>query len=348
MGYCHEFGVVIEPACDHEMVAGRDACSCPECGVVCTGKFGGCPTVWARGPVAVGVGRRTRRDREVGADRHSDPGASPPAMTNLLVPLSESMPTDDDGAEPTEDRLAAIAQELDVRHRMIAEAMASLSNDVARAEAAMAEQLQIERRSFAEVRSNAAETARLLRVAVDEAHARLADAQRATEDARVTFERSQDVFDAQREGMAEAVAALNSTRHGLEQRVAHLDETLPRSRAAAETALAAAETANEAEARLLEQCDRIGEIIDLTDRLEQRQRRLVDELDRLLSRAEDLQRLTQNRLGRIPTDIDATSFTEFRRASRRIGRIEPLAWLALAVSAGASAIAIIAVATGAH
>ncbi|MGH9127000.1 MAG: hypothetical protein ACRDZ8_20090 [Acidimicrobiales bacterium] len=32
------------------MIPGRGACSCPTCGAVCKGKFGGCSDVWAEGP----------------------------------------------------------------------------------------------------------------------------------------------------------------------------------------------------------------------------------------------------------------------------------------------------------
>jgi 5-formyltetrahydrofolate cyclo-ligase len=53
MGWCHEFGVQIQPDCGHPMQADRDSCVCIECGTVCTGHFGGCPDVWARGPVPV-------------------------------------------------------------------------------------------------------------------------------------------------------------------------------------------------------------------------------------------------------------------------------------------------------
>ncbi len=37
------------------MVAGREACSCPECGTDCKGKFAGCVDVWSRGPRQVTV-----------------------------------------------------------------------------------------------------------------------------------------------------------------------------------------------------------------------------------------------------------------------------------------------------
>lgn len=50
MGWCQEFGPQISEGCDHAMVAGSSACSCPHCGAVCKGKFGGCVNVWARGP----------------------------------------------------------------------------------------------------------------------------------------------------------------------------------------------------------------------------------------------------------------------------------------------------------
>jgi hypothetical protein len=50
MGWCHEFGTQVHLGCDHPMVAGANACHCDECGFVCTGKFAGCPDVWARAP----------------------------------------------------------------------------------------------------------------------------------------------------------------------------------------------------------------------------------------------------------------------------------------------------------
>lgn len=44
------------------MVAGRETCSCAECGTVCKGKFAGCVDVWARGPRAISV--RVRPEAE--------------------------------------------------------------------------------------------------------------------------------------------------------------------------------------------------------------------------------------------------------------------------------------------
>ncbi|MGI8983567.1 MAG: BTAD domain-containing putative transcriptional regulator [Acidimicrobiales bacterium] len=53
MGWCHEFGCQITSGCNHPMKAGASACSCTICDTVCTGKFSGCPEVFARAvPVA--------------------------------------------------------------------------------------------------------------------------------------------------------------------------------------------------------------------------------------------------------------------------------------------------------
>jgi hypothetical protein len=37
------------------MIAGRESCSCPDCGIVCEGRFAGCPVVWSAAPVSVAV-----------------------------------------------------------------------------------------------------------------------------------------------------------------------------------------------------------------------------------------------------------------------------------------------------
>lgn len=55
MGWCHEFGTQVCEGCLEPMVAGAEACTCAACGTTCTGKFGGCPDVWARGPRAVAL-----------------------------------------------------------------------------------------------------------------------------------------------------------------------------------------------------------------------------------------------------------------------------------------------------
>lgn len=50
MGWCHEFGAQIEPACGHPMRAASSFCSCASCGVTCAGRFAGCAVVWEQGP----------------------------------------------------------------------------------------------------------------------------------------------------------------------------------------------------------------------------------------------------------------------------------------------------------
>jgi hypothetical protein len=50
VGWCAQFGPEIGAACSHVMVAGDQRCICPECGVVCEGRFRACPEVWAKGP----------------------------------------------------------------------------------------------------------------------------------------------------------------------------------------------------------------------------------------------------------------------------------------------------------
>lgn len=59
MGWCHEFGVLVHEGCSAPMVAGATACSCPECGTECGGRFASCTNVWAAGPRLVAVRRPT-------------------------------------------------------------------------------------------------------------------------------------------------------------------------------------------------------------------------------------------------------------------------------------------------
>lgn len=55
------------------MIAGRGACSCPTCGAVCKGKFGGCAGVWALGP---------RRDLALRSQAAMTTGGGPVASGN--------------------------------------------------------------------------------------------------------------------------------------------------------------------------------------------------------------------------------------------------------------------------
>ena len=65
------------------MIARIDSCSCSTCGVVCTGRFVACKTVWADGPKVVSP-RRVQCD-----------GAEPPvarAVDPLGIPATEGAP----------------------------------------------------------------------------------------------------------------------------------------------------------------------------------------------------------------------------------------------------------------
>jgi len=65
------------------MVAGTDACHCDVCGYVCTGRFGGCAGVWARGP------------RDVTFTPRPTPGVRRP---RLALPVTEQSPAGSDVA----------------------------------------------------------------------------------------------------------------------------------------------------------------------------------------------------------------------------------------------------------
>jgi hypothetical protein len=65
MGWCSAFGPQIREGCDHAMVAGKDSCSCADCGAVCLGLFKGCAHVWAAGPRSVVLTRPTSGQRSL-------------------------------------------------------------------------------------------------------------------------------------------------------------------------------------------------------------------------------------------------------------------------------------------
>ncbi|TMK82815.1 MAG: hypothetical protein E6G57_16765, partial [Actinobacteria bacterium] len=92
MGWCHEFGPQIREGCGHPMRAGESACSCPQCGVVCRGRFAGCAEVWARGPREVHVvsppaalARRTPTPVRVARTPAEQPSGADQARTEVLA-----------------------------------------------------------------------------------------------------------------------------------------------------------------------------------------------------------------------------------------------------------------------
>ncbi len=92
MGWCQEFGVPTREGCDHLMVAGRDACSCPQCGMTCHGKFDGCVSVWRAGPTAVSLERRPKGSSNgtAGSAVSAANGNAAPRVGSELAVLSES------------------------------------------------------------------------------------------------------------------------------------------------------------------------------------------------------------------------------------------------------------------
>lgn len=118
MGTCHEFGPSIQAGCDHPMRADRpDACTCVECGVVCHGKFVGCPTVWARGPQAV-------HWKPAGPDPGLAARATPQAAAQMPAP---DLPGVDEMASAIRRLVAEVAglrQDLDAQRATVEGLMA--------------------------------------------------------------------------------------------------------------------------------------------------------------------------------------------------------------------------------
>lgn len=65
------------------MRAGEASCSCPQCGVVCEGRYNGCSDVWARGPQPVGL---------ISADALASAPSENRSTTRPLTPLPPSGP----------------------------------------------------------------------------------------------------------------------------------------------------------------------------------------------------------------------------------------------------------------
>ena len=92
------------------MVAGASSCTCAECGVVCTGRFNGCPAVWARGPVAVAAPHVMEQDVYVGASWEGRVAEDHTAVDFSLAPVLP-LPEADRPASPPPGprRQAAVA-----------------------------------------------------------------------------------------------------------------------------------------------------------------------------------------------------------------------------------------------
>ncbi|GAC1320039.1 MAG: hypothetical protein NVSMB16_15490 [Acidimicrobiales bacterium] len=134
MGICHEFGPTIQAGCDHPMVANRpDACTCLECGVVCHGKFGGCATVWARGPQRIHWRRPsdTARDAEVTVASARGRVATVPNSAPEVI--GREQPGLDDTATAVRRLVAEVGRlrgDIDEQRAMVERLTESLSSDL--------------------------------------------------------------------------------------------------------------------------------------------------------------------------------------------------------------------------
>jgi hypothetical protein len=93
MGWCHEFGTQVCEGCLEPMVAGAESCTCAACGTSCTGKFSGCPDVWARGPRRVTLVEPPQLEPLWGEHgRHDDPTATPAAPAQAAPAAPAAVP----------------------------------------------------------------------------------------------------------------------------------------------------------------------------------------------------------------------------------------------------------------
>ena len=92
MGRCYEFGPVIGPGCEHTMVVPSSGgrCECPNCGVICEGRFSGCAAVIAKpGYVHALAPPSARQPQAVGAVApiaENETTTRPEAPVELLSP----------------------------------------------------------------------------------------------------------------------------------------------------------------------------------------------------------------------------------------------------------------------
>lgn len=109
MGWCHEFGVTVREDCGHPVQAGRSACHCPVCGVVCEGQFAGCATVWANGPRTVNLVQPGERATRLGL------GYRRLAITDVAVAVAEeATDVSEEGEAGSEDAVARVEESVAV------------------------------------------------------------------------------------------------------------------------------------------------------------------------------------------------------------------------------------------
>ena len=117
------------------MQADQDSCVCIECGTVCTGHFGGCPDVWARGPIPVTlIPSRPPSVPQVDG-REPVPIVSTPSVPPAVAPAARSQPSPV-GQSQERDRLLSV---LASTFRELQQEIRAIADTVARQDAMLAE-----------------------------------------------------------------------------------------------------------------------------------------------------------------------------------------------------------------
>ncbi len=110
------------------MGAGRETCSCPECGAVCKGKFAGCVDVWARGPRQVSV--RVRPTAEPRRRVRSAPALDPAPALELNH--TAASPPAGSGPRRLDDHSLAVVEQLFDKVRMLESTVEALAAKASR------------------------------------------------------------------------------------------------------------------------------------------------------------------------------------------------------------------------
>ncbi|HEX2046562.1 MAG TPA: BTAD domain-containing putative transcriptional regulator [Acidimicrobiales bacterium] len=167
MGWCHEFGCQITTGCNHPMKAGAAACTCAVCDTVCTGRFSGCPEVFARTVAVTAPSRPVASTSVPSGPPPSDPprpaasrpAVSPPAPAPVPAPGPQpgGVLSRENGArilhwmraefDGVKSQLHAVASSLAHQQAVVADLAAHRSGDMNRALAELegsADQLRTE------------------------------------------------------------------------------------------------------------------------------------------------------------------------------------------------------------
>jgi 5-formyltetrahydrofolate cyclo-ligase len=247
------------------MQADRDSCVCIECGTVCTGHFGGCPDVWARGPVPVTL--IPQRPVSVPQLDEREPLliVSTPSAPPHVAPAARTPPSPT-GQSQERDRLLSV---LASTFRELQHEIRAIADNVARQDAMLAE--------LARSRQAEARVADLAEALPDRLGAAIAAAIEARQEGYLRrFDEVVNTIATQLatslpkrlgSAIADAVEERQDVMVRLVERSSeelrnHLGETLAETLAQALPARIGAETASAIEAREQDVVARIGELAD--------------------------------------------------------------------------------------